>query len=441
MTDDDEVRTLVDLALLEASLRLAAEDVEECDRFVALATDLGPRRVGRALTALRRIARAARRDLERAESLLRRLAEDAVALGDADALTDAERRKLQRRTDRAVGRLSMLLGDHQLHLIDAARLAAGIAALHEPVDPRGEPLWDEAREVLAYEDLGDCPERAFEVPDHPALEAWLAGVVAHLAGQSPAYAVICVEGSANRYVQVATDPTDPVRVESVGDHHLGPDERLSADERAELERLGFLAPDGDRSPNWWVDAAMSSATELGKLLAAALVAVHGVGPGSRLALSVGRWPDDDAATDHAARGDADHPVAPHLLADPVLLQPAAPTVTALADALAVRLAGFAALVGDDGLEVAIRQGPTTVGSSACLEVAAAEVVARLDAPSTSDRDRLVELGWSPVGDGVVERRWSRDDLDAACWHTVAALVAVHGVMPHLPVATATTFAA
>lgn len=435
MSEETEVPTWVDVALLEVSLRHAADDVEVCDRLVELARPIGAGDGGGAPAALRSTARTARRNLERAELLLARLAADDVARGEGDAIVPGGHRRHQRRVDRAMGRVDSMLAAHRRHLIAAARLAAGIAATRPPGDPAGGSLWDEAHEILRYDALDDDAEATFVVPDLRALEAWAAGVVAQVAGSCPAFAVICVEGRGNRYVQVGADPDDPTRVESVGERFLPPGEVLAGHERLELVRLGFSPPDDEHSPNWWVDGEPGSVAGTGRLLARTLVLVHGVASGSRLALSVGRWTSGPRPGNAAGEGGIDPDDDER---DPAWLPPSPPSVEAIADVLADRLYGVDALLGLDHVEVEVRQSPTPLGAGARITGEGARLLVRLEAPTPGDVVHLGLLGWEHAGDATVERRWPTDDLALACWHSVASMVAVQGLDLRLPVSTTTT---
>jgi hypothetical protein len=193
---------------------------------------------------------------------------------------------------------SALLGDAVADIVPAvrhlARLALAVAL--EADSDAGQDLERAARGVLRLDLPGlTAPSLVAEQPELWAvtldeLRFELAGVLANMLVDHRTYLILANAERENRFVQSLTFDRG-LHVESVGDHFLSGDEKLTDNEKARLATLGWSSPDGE-PPNWYRDWDESvNVHAVADLLIDTLVDVHGLDDPGALDLTVARTVD------------------------------------------------------------------------------------------------------------------------------------------------------
>ena len=320
--------------------------------------------------------------------------------------------------------------------LTAARLAVGV------VEPMADPPFGvrgRSERILAAHPAGSGSDCTVELTDRDALSTWVAGTIAHARAHAPAIAVLRVGHTDDRWVRVVLRPGEATRLESVGDAALAPAERLTESHEVLLRRLGY-APPADGAPHWWQDLPGADVATAARTVADTLLWVHGApGPAGV-----------EGRIEPHVVVDEDHPAIERLLAaddgdgglqvPPELLLADAPTVEALGRALAERVRSWLRLLGPEQIAVSVFGGGGRAVAGIGGDDRQLRVVIRID--DDLDAGRLALLGYTPDADGEVATcTWPLDEVDAACWHAVTALAAVHGLRCDREVSTLTNLVA
>jgi hypothetical protein len=308
----------------------------------------------------------------------------------------------------------------------AARIASGIAVVFEDAG-EDEPLWTAAIEALRSAPIGTHDEVGVRVDGTERTVGLVAGVVAHVGVQRPAFLTVEKDVDSDRFVQVlATD--DGFRVESPSDVFLT--DPLDHRELAVMRELGYRPPVEDDCLNWHVDVGRSVGT-VARLVIDTMRRVHDVADEDEISLS-------PALT-------ADHPALAAQVEDPSVLDVEEPTIDALSSALAERLQAAIDTVGIDAVWLTVSQAGSpyfahlgaNFDGQLFTEVTGSFYLGTDDVLSDAQVGRLRSLGWGdPVpdvdDDEEVQPRnhtrvWPvRIDVHAAAWHVVLTLSAVYG---------------
>lgn len=347
------------------------------------------------------------------------------------------RRKSIRAVEGAVANAATALDAARREARVAGRLAAGLAAIHEPSDGP-EYLWNAGLSLLCEVPLttDDDEEAIVALAGGDADRRKLAGLIAHVGLNRPSLLVAELDNGSGRYVQMISDD-DALLIESVSDVFLEAGQHITAEQADALRRCGFEAPDDD-NVNWYCRDGYS-VSGLADLLLATLFEVHGGRPGDVVRVHVAlaaNHPSSNTDTNTAAVAlDLEHP-----------------NVVALAEALAERMKESIDLLGVDRIWASLEQPGwpyfAHLGSN-MDDGLFTEVTGNfyLDDEHQLDEDqdnRLRVLGWGiPVDDPsddyeIQPRNYTRVwpapfDLHAACWHVAVTLAAVYGLDPTEPV--------
>ena len=320
----------------------------------------------------------------------------------------------------------------------AARWAAGLAVTTPR--PGADELLALAGSLLDFEAVVGSTEVAVDIADHASLRAWVAGTLAHVDAQPPAFAVFEVVGAEDHFVHVAVHGDGAPRIESVGATDASLDDELDAPTTRALEALGFRASAGcGGAPTWQRTCDQPRLVELADLVADVLRIVHGVGAGATLRAVVDAF-DLPSAVEASDPGPASSPAVQ--ACRPVLpgwLLAEAPTVAAMAEALADRVAELGEVVGLAQLQVVVHRGGTDAPPLAHIVGEPGALVVALAVPDRRAAVRLDALGWDVDGEPpTASCRWPAEQAADACWHLVTAAVAALDLRWDQPLSTSTT---
>jgi hypothetical protein len=175
-----------------------------------------------------------------------------------------------------------------------ARLSLAVAL--EADSDAGQDLERTARGALRVDLPGlTAPSLVAEQPElwsvtFDELRFELTGLLANMLVDHRTYLILANAECENRFVQSLTFDRG-LHVESVGDHFLSGDEKLTDTEKARLEALGWSHPDGE-PPNWhrsWDESVNVHA--VADLLVDTLVDVHGLDDPGALDLTIAQTVD------------------------------------------------------------------------------------------------------------------------------------------------------
>ena len=421
------------------ALRLAsrAEELERAAGRLRVLADLADQirtpAAGVATAIIAREAVAAEHAAATGRALFERSTRAAARAVDAASETGRLRALLDG-LERDTAELLRLATEQPRHALVAARWGVGLALTAG--EPPAPALWALSSALLEFEGVVGCGDVDVEVRDRASLLAWVAGTLAHVEAQPPAFAVFSVVGRDHRYVQVAVCGDGRPRIESVGDDYLDDGDPLDAAAHGALAQLGFHPPVDGGSPNWWQDLGRPAVTEMAAVVVDTLLLVHGTAAGTAVRTTV------DGFGDVVPGGaDVDSPAGgAHRSAStsPGWLLPTDLTVGGVAEALVHRLEEVADVVELELLETTITQGPPDRPPLARIASRGTCVMVEVQDDLADEPARLADLGWScDDRTSMWSRRWPADALSDACWHLVVALVAVAGVRWDRPLATST----